>query len=29
LAAELSLLEVEGVICALPGGRFQRLAGIA
>lgn len=25
LAAELSLLEIEGTVCALPGGRFMRI----
>jgi DNA processing protein len=29
LAAELSLLEIDGTICALPGGRFLRLDGPA
>ena len=29
LAAELSLLEIDGRICALPGGRFLRLDGTA
>ena len=29
IAAQLSLLEIDGAICALPGGRFQRIDGAA
>lgn len=29
LAAELSLLEIDGTICTLPGGRFVRIEGAA
>jgi DNA processing protein len=29
IAAQLSLFEIDGTISALPGGRFQRAAGVA